>query len=100
MLHQNTEIAPHVPATNYILSEIFMLHSQLCSTRYTALRIKNCSKSTSAIKVATMKNTDDFCYEWKPSCVTAKSTPFALPFAVNKHKWDTKENTGKSMKNA
>ena len=98
MLHQNREMAPHVPATNYMSFETFMLHSQLCSTRYTALQIKNCSKSTSAIKVATMKNTNDFCYEWKPSCVTAKSTPFALPFAVNKDKWDTKENTGKSMK--
>jgi len=29
----------------------------LCSTRYTAVQIKNCSKSTSVIKVATMKNT-------------------------------------------
>jgi len=32
---------------------------QLFSTHYTAVRIKNCLKSTSAIKVATMKNTDD-----------------------------------------
>jgi len=29
----------------------------LCSTCYTAVRIKNCSKSTSIIKLATMKNT-------------------------------------------
>ena len=43
-----------------------------------------------------MKNTDDFYYEGKPSCMaTAKSTPFA----VNKDEWDTKD-TGKSMKNA
>ena len=34
----------------------------LCSTCYTAVQIKNCLKSTSVIKVATMKNTDDFCY--------------------------------------
>ena len=100
MLHQSTEMAPHVPATNYISSETFTLHCQLCSTRYTALRIKNCSKSTSAIKVATMKNTNDFGYKWKPSSVTTNSTPFALPFSVSKDKWDTKENTGKSMKNA
>ena len=32
-----------------------MLCCQLCSTRYTAVRIKNCSKSTSAIKIATTK---------------------------------------------
>ena len=69
---------------------------RLCSTHYTAVRIKNCLKSTSAIKIATMKNTDDFRYEGKPSHVTAKSTLFA----VSKDEWDTKEDTGKSMKNA
>ena len=73
-----------------------MLRCQLCSTCYTALRIKNCSKSTSIIKVVTMKNTDDFCYEGKPSHATIKSTPFA----VSKDEWDTKEDTVKSMKNA
>jgi len=44
-----------------------MLHCQLCSTHYVAVQINNCLKRTSAIKVATMKITDDFCYEWKPS---------------------------------
>ena len=39
---------------------------------------KNCSKSTSAIEVATMKNTDDFRYEGKLSYATAKSTLFAV----------------------
>ena len=43
-----------------------------------------------------MKNTDDFCYEGKPSCATAK----LIPFAVSKDEWDTKEDTGKFMKNA
>ena len=43
-----------------------------------------------------MTNTDDFCYEGKPSCAIAKSTLFA----VSKDEWDTKEDTGKSMKNA
>ena len=57
--------------------------------------VKNCSKSTFAIKVAIMKNTDNFRYEKKPSRATAKSTPFA----VSKDEWDTKEDTGKSMKN-
>ena len=68
---------------------------QLCSIRYTAVRIKNCSKSTSAIEIATMKSSDDFCYEGKPSHATAKSTLFA----VSKDEWDTKEDTGKSTKN-
>ena len=34
-----------------------MLRCRLCSTRYTAVRIKNCLKSTSAIKIATMRAT-------------------------------------------
>ena len=53
-------------------------------------------KSTSAIKIATTTNTDDFRYEGKPSCAIAKSTLLA----VTKDEWDTKEDTGKSMKNA
>ena len=73
-----------------------MLHCWLCSTRYTAVRIKNSLKSTSVIKIATMKNMDDFRYKGKPLCATAKSTFFA----VSKDEWDTKEGTGKSMKNA
>ena len=90
--------AMHHSYINYCLkSEVSItLRFRLCSTHYTAVRIKNCLKSTSAIKIVTMKNTDDFCYEGKPSYVTAKSTLFA----VSKDEWDTKEDTGKSMKNA
>ena len=73
-----------------------MLHCWLCSTHYTAVRIKNCLKSTSTFKITTMKNTDDFLYEGKPSRAIAKLTLFA----VSKDEWDTKEGTGKSMKNA
>ena len=43
-----------------------------------------------------MKNTDYFCCEGKPSCAIAKSTLFT----VSKDEWDTKEDTGKFMKNA
>ena len=39
---------------------------------------------------------DDFYYERKPSRAIAKLTLFA----VSKDEWDTKEDTGKSMKNA
>ena len=80
---------------NYRLkSEVSVtLHCRLCSTRYTAVRIKNCLKSTSAIEIA---NTDDFRFEENPSRARAKSTPFP----VSKDEWDTKEDTGKSMKNA
>ena len=45
---------------------------------------------------ATVTNTDDFHYEGKPSHAIAKSTLFA----VSKDEWDTKEGTGKSMKDA
>ena len=91
-------MAPHTPAIKYRLKcEVSItLRCQLCSTHYTAIRIKNQSKSTSAIKVVTMKYTDEFHYEGKPSHATAKSTPFA----VSKDEWDTKEDSGKSMKNA
>ena len=63
---------------NYRLkSEVSItLRCWLCSTRYTAVRIKNCFKNTSAIEVATMKNMDDFHYEGKPSPATTKSTLF------------------------
>ena len=67
-----------------------MLRCRLCSTHYTIVQIKNCSKSTSAIKIATITNTDDFRYEGKPSHAITKSTLFA----VSKDEWDTKEDTG------
>ena len=93
--HLNKEMVPNAPATNYHLkSEVSItLHRQLCLTHYTTLQIKN---SASAIKVATLKNTDGFHYKGKPSHATAKSTPFA----VSKDEWDTKEDSGKFMKNA
>ena len=43
-----------------------------------------------------MTNMNDFCYKGKPSCAIAKLTLFA----VSKDEWDTKEDTGKYMKNA
>ena len=38
----------------------------------------------------------NFHYEWKPSHVSAKS----IRFAISKDEWDTKEDTGRSMKDA
>ena len=82
----------------HLKSEVSItLRCRLCSTRYTTVRIKNYLKSTSAIKIATMTNTDNFRYvEGKPSRAIAKLTLFT----VSKDEWDTKEDTGKSMKNA
>ena len=61
-----------------------------------AVQIKNCSKSTSAVRIATMKSMDDFRYDGKSSHATTKLTLFA----ISKDEWHAKENTGKSMKNA
>ena len=84
--------------SNYHLKSEVSIHFVV--SHYTALQIKNYLKSISAIKVATMKNTDNFHHnfhhEGKPSHTTAKSTPFT----VSKDEWDTKEGAGKSMKNA
>ena len=84
------EMTPCTPTINYCLkSEVSItLCCQLCQPINTALQIKNFLKSTSAIKIATMKNMDDFQYEKKPSHTTTKSTPFA----VRKDEWDTKED--------
>ena len=94
------EMVPRPPGyiNNYRLkSEVSItLRCQLCSTHYTAVQIKNCLKNASAIKVATMKNTDDFRYEGKPSRAITKLTLFT----VSKDEWDTKEDTGKSTKKA
>ena len=90
-----------VPCPNFIYyrlkSEVSItLRYWLCSTHCAAIGIKDCLKSTSAIKTATMKNMDNFHFEGKPSHAHAKWTPFP----VSKDEWDTKEDTGKSMKNA
>ena len=79
-----SEMVATARPTNYRLkSEVSItLHCQLCSTRYAAFRIKNCLKSTSAIKIATMTNTDDFRYEGKSSHAIAKST-LALSAKMN-----------------
>jgi len=81
-----------------LLSEIevsITLRCQLCSTRYTAVQIKNCLKSTSVIKVATMKILTIFVTQRKLSCATTK----LKLFIVSKDECNTKEDTGKSLKN-
>ena len=91
------EMVPRPNFINYRLkSEVSItLHCRLCSTRYTVIRIKNCLKSAFVIKIATMKNMDDFRFEVKPSRACTKLTPFP----VSKDEWDAKEDTGESMKN-
>ena len=70
--------------------ESIALLCQLCSTCYTAVQIKNC---TSVIKVATMKSTDDF--------LSCKGSHHVQPPSYAFHcEWNTKEDTGKFVKNA
>ena len=65
---------------------------QLCSTHYTAVRVKKLLKNTSVIKVAIMKNIDDFHY-------AKEAIACSHQIAVSKDEWNTKEDTGKFMKN-
>ena len=85
------------PCNNSKVSLLFVVSYVQCSTRYTAVWINNCSNSTSVIKVGSITNTNDF-HRKKPwiSHATTKLTHLA----VSKDEWNTKEDTGKSMKNA
>ena len=56
---------------------------QLCLTSYTAIPIKNCLKCTSAIKVATMKDTDGFHYAKEAIMCKTKSQHFLLSAKMN-----------------
>jgi len=58
--YENTRY--HVPQLSSETKVSIALLYQLFSTRYTAVQIKNCFKSTSVIKVTTMNNIDDFHY--------------------------------------
>jgi len=121
-------------------SEVFItVLCLLCSPRYAAVRIKNCSKSMSVITVATIKNTmvphtpviiwnrSIHCpslsamfdslhsstnqellethlhnksshYENYGRFLVTQRKPSTL-FTVSKDEWNTKEDTGKSLKN-
>jgi len=142
--HHKVVMVPHASIISKSKVSITIL-CLLCSPCYTAVWIKNCSKSTSVIKVATMKNTMGPCapviiWSWsihcpslsamfdsihnntnqelfekhlcnhgshyekyrrffvmqrKPSCATTKLTLFT----VSKYEWNTKEDTGMSLKN-
>jgi len=71
-----------------------MLHYQLCSTGYKAIKFNKCLKRTSAIKVVTMN------YRWFPLWIEAIMclyTTKSTLFAVSKDKW---QGNGKSIRNA
>jgi len=59
------------------------------------MQTKNCLKSSSAIKVAAMKNMDIFVMKGSHDMLLLNQC-----FAVSKDEQGTKEGTGKSMKNA
>ena len=78
-----------------LLSETEVSIALLChvfSTCYTPVRIKNCLKSTYAIKVATRKDTDNLHY-------AKEAIMCNHHFTVSKDEWNTKEDSGKSLKN-
>jgi len=60
ILHHKEEIVARVLIISESEVSIIVL-CLLCSPRYTAVRTKNCSKTTSVIKAATMKNTMEPC---------------------------------------
>jgi len=70
--------------TQLYSSEKKALH---CSIHYTAVRINNCLKRTSTIKVATMKLQTISVMNGSHHVSTTKST-----LVVNKDEWDTKEH--------
>jgi len=61
-----------VPELSSETEKSIALLCQLYSTRYTAIQIKICLKSTFVNKVAAMKNMDDFCSQRKLSHATTK----------------------------
>jgi len=62
--------------THQLSSEKKMFRLALHCCCFMAMRINNYFKRTSAIKVATMNVTDNFCYEWKPLCAYHKIGTF------------------------
>ena len=66
---------------------------------FNPLQIKNCSKSASVIKEVIMKNTDAFLSCKESHYVLSLKLTQSTFFAVCKDGWDTKDDTGNSMKN-
>ena len=73
-----------------ILSLSPSIHYQLRSTCYTAVRIKNCLN---------LCNQSSHYEKYERFPLQREAITWTL-FAVSKDEWDTKENSGKSMKNA
>ena len=80
---------------NYqLLKEIaIVLCFQLC---YTALQMKTITRRISAINPVTTESSDDFHYKHREAIMRCYSE--LTPYAFNKCKWDTKEDTGKVHK--
>ena len=92
----NSAVFPSLINLSEKWSIYYTLCFQLCSTSYTVVQIKNYSKSTFVIKVATMKNMDDFPYT-KEAIMCFHQIDI---FSVNKDEWNIKKDINKSMKNA
>ena len=83
-MHTAFEMAPRAPAISSESEGSITLRCQLCSIRYTAIQIKSCFKNTSAMEVATMKNTDDFLQQREASHhVLPPNRHFSLSVKMN-----------------
>jgi len=78
-----------------LLSEKWSSYYALLPAVFNLLPTSIWNVCSCAIKEASMKSTENYSSR-KPSCATTKSTLLA----VSKDEWNTKEGTGKSMKNA
>jgi len=86
---KSTSHAPFILIIVWKVKYLFItFYCQRHSTRYTAVWINNYFHYE--------RSGYDFCFKRNPSRATAKSTLFT----VSKDEWDTKEDIGKSTKNA
>ena len=96
--HATSEMVPRAPAIS-IITTVWKVKYPLCFVVGYVQPITQHFKSRTfpeAPLQSTHTKRNDFHFKGKPSYARAKSTPFP----VSKDEWDTKEDTGKSMKNA
>ena len=75
-----------------------VLHFEMYPAHYKVLQMKNTMRRISAVNPVTMTNLDDSHYKHRETIMQCYCE--STPCAASKDKWDRKENTGKSMKQA
>ena len=93
----NHTMVLHNPVIVWNWSIYFPSLSAMFNTCCTAIQINNCLKST---KIAAMKNTDDLLGTISVSLrKPSRATSELILYTVSKYEWNTKEDSGKSLKN-